>query len=41
LEHCKYLVVGGGLAADAAVRSIRDVDRTGSIQIVSDEMDPP
>ena len=41
MEHCKYLVVGGGLAADAAVRGIRDVDRTGSIQIVSDESDPP
>lgn len=41
MEHCKYLVVGGGLAADAAVRGIRDVDRTGRIRIVSDESDPP
>jgi 3-phenylpropionate/trans-cinnamate dioxygenase ferredoxin reductase subunit len=41
LKYCKYLVVGGGLAADAAVRGIRDVDRAGSIGIVSDESDPP
>ena len=41
MEDCTYLVVGGGLAADAAVRGIRDVDRMGSIRIVSDEGDPP
>ncbi len=41
MERCKYLVIGGGHAADAAVRDIREVDRVGSILVVSDEDDPP
>jgi 3-phenylpropionate/trans-cinnamate dioxygenase ferredoxin reductase component len=41
MEEVKYLIVGGGLAADAAARGIREIDRTGSILIVSDETDPP
>jgi len=41
MESWKYLIVGGGLAADAAVRGIRESDRTGSILVVSDEPDPP
>src|SRR5215831_15826591 len=41
VESCKYLVIGGGRAADAAVRGIRDLDRMGSILVVSDEDDPP
>jgi NADPH-dependent 2,4-dienoyl-CoA reductase/sulfur reductase-like enzyme len=41
MERCKYLIVGGGVAADAAVRGIREIDRTGSILVVSDEDDPP
>jgi 3-phenylpropionate/trans-cinnamate dioxygenase ferredoxin reductase component len=41
MEKCKYLIVGGGLAADAAVRGIREVDHSGSIVVVSDEGDPP
>ena len=27
----KYLIVGGGMTADAAVHGIREVDRNGSI----------
>ena len=34
MERRDYLIVGGGLAADAAVRGIREVDRTGSILAV-------
>jgi NADPH-dependent 2,4-dienoyl-CoA reductase/sulfur reductase-like enzyme len=41
MEHRKYLIVGGGLAADAAVRGVRELDRDGSILVVSDEGVPP
>jgi NADPH-dependent 2,4-dienoyl-CoA reductase/sulfur reductase-like enzyme len=41
MERRKYLIVGGGPAADAAIRGIRELDRTGSILAVSDENDPP
>ncbi len=37
----KYLIVGGGMTADAAVRGIRDVDKEGSIGLVSTETVPP
>ncbi len=36
-----YLIVGGGMAADAAVRGIREVDPDGSIGLISTEPDPP
>ena len=41
MESCKYLLIGGGRATDAAVRGIREVDQAGSILVVSDEDDPP
>src|SRR5262249_27633206 len=41
MERRKYLIVGGGLAADAAIRGIRAIDRDGSILAVSDEDAPP
>jgi NADPH-dependent 2,4-dienoyl-CoA reductase/sulfur reductase-like enzyme len=41
VQRCKYLIIGGGIAADAAVRGIRETDRSGSILVVSDEDDPP
>jgi 3-phenylpropionate/trans-cinnamate dioxygenase ferredoxin reductase component len=41
MEACKFLIVGGGLAADAAVRGIHDAGGTGPIVVVSDEDDPP
>ena len=37
----KYLIIGGGLTADAAVRGIRQIDPTSSIGLVSMEPDPP
>lgn len=37
----EYLIVGGGMAADAAVRGIREVDPTGSIGLVGSEPTPP
>jgi 3-phenylpropionate/trans-cinnamate dioxygenase ferredoxin reductase component len=41
MERRKYLIIGGGLAADAAIRGVREVDNAGSILAVSDENDPP
>jgi len=41
MEQRKYLIIGGGLAADAAIRGIREVDNWGSILVLSDENDPP
>jgi NADPH-dependent 2,4-dienoyl-CoA reductase/sulfur reductase-like enzyme len=37
----KYLIVGGGLAADAAVRGIRELDDAGAIGLIGSEIDPP
>jgi len=37
----KYLIVGGGMTADAAVNGIRDIDRKGSIGVISAEGNPP
>jgi NADPH-dependent 2,4-dienoyl-CoA reductase/sulfur reductase-like enzyme len=37
----KYLIVGGGMCADAAVRGIRQVDPLGTIGLVSVEAHPP
>ncbi|HKY84977.1 MAG TPA: FAD/NAD(P)-binding oxidoreductase [Anaerolineales bacterium] len=37
----KYLIVGGGLAADAAVEGIRQLDSDARILILAAEADPP
>jgi NADPH-dependent 2,4-dienoyl-CoA reductase/sulfur reductase-like enzyme len=39
--HHKYLIIGGGMTAAAAVQGIRELDQSGSIAIVSSEPDPP
>ncbi len=41
MSHYKYLIIGGGMAADAAVRGIREFDANGSIALISMESDPP
>lgn len=41
MEHSKYLIVGGGMAADSAARGIRKIDAGGSITLICDERDPP
>ena len=41
MKQYEYLIIGGGLAGDAAVRGIRELDATGSIGIISAEPDPP
>jgi 3-phenylpropionate/trans-cinnamate dioxygenase ferredoxin reductase component len=40
-QEFKYLIVGGGMAADAAVRGIRQIDTQGRIGLISNEPDPP
>jgi 3-phenylpropionate/trans-cinnamate dioxygenase ferredoxin reductase component len=39
--HYKYLIVGGGMTADAAVSGIREADRDGSLVVISAEPNPP
>ena len=41
MPHYKYLIVGGGMTAEAAVRGIRELDAEGSIGLISAEADPP
>ena len=41
MKHYQYLIVGGGLTGDAAVRGIREMDAAGSIGLISMEPDPP
>jgi 3-phenylpropionate/trans-cinnamate dioxygenase ferredoxin reductase subunit len=37
----KYLIIGGGMTADAAAHSIREDDPKGTIGLISNEKDPP
>ena len=37
----KYLIIGGGMTADAAARGIRELDSSGTIGIIGAEEDPP
>jgi 3-phenylpropionate/trans-cinnamate dioxygenase ferredoxin reductase subunit len=41
MSDSRYLIVGGGMAAAAAVTGIREVDPSGPITIVGEERDPP
>jgi 3-phenylpropionate/trans-cinnamate dioxygenase ferredoxin reductase subunit len=41
MPHYKYLIVGGGMTADAAVNGIRDADSVGSVGLISAEQNPP
>jgi NADPH-dependent 2,4-dienoyl-CoA reductase/sulfur reductase-like enzyme len=41
MKHYTYLIIGGGLAGDAATRGIRELDAEGSIGLISAEPDPP
>jgi 3-phenylpropionate/trans-cinnamate dioxygenase ferredoxin reductase component len=40
-DNYSYLIVGGGMAADAAVHGIREVDADGTLGLISAEPDPP
>jgi NADPH-dependent 2,4-dienoyl-CoA reductase/sulfur reductase-like enzyme len=37
----RYLIVGGGLTADAACEGIRDIDAGGEVTVVAEEPHPP
>ncbi len=41
MEKYKYLIVGGGMTADAAVRGIRQIDQAGTIGLVGNDPNPP
>lgn len=41
MKHYKYMIIGGGLTGDAAVRGVRELDAGGSIGMLSMESDPP
>jgi len=41
MTHYKYLIIGGGMSADAAVRGIRELDASGAIGLIGAEPDPP
>jgi 3-phenylpropionate/trans-cinnamate dioxygenase ferredoxin reductase subunit len=41
MPHYRYLIIGGGMAADAAVRGVRELDPDGAIGLVGAELDPP
>jgi NADPH-dependent 2,4-dienoyl-CoA reductase/sulfur reductase-like enzyme len=37
----KYIIIGAGMTADAAVRGIRELDPQGSIALIGDDLHPP
>lgn len=41
MPHYPYLIIGGGMTADAAVRGIRELDATKPIGLIGAEDDPP
>lgn len=41
MPHYTYLIIGGGMTADAAVHGIRQRDAHSSIGLISAESDPP
>jgi NADPH-dependent 2,4-dienoyl-CoA reductase/sulfur reductase-like enzyme len=41
VKKYKYIIVGGGMAGDAAAQGIREVDKTGTIALIGSENFPP
>ena len=41
MDHYKYIIIGGGMTGDAAVKGIREIDKDGSIAMISLEAHPP
>lgn len=41
MKHYQYVIIGGGMAGDAAARGIRELDAKGSVAMFSMETDPP
>ncbi|WP_434151621.1 NAD(P)/FAD-dependent oxidoreductase [Methylocaldum gracile subsp. desertum] len=41
MPHYNYLIIGGGMTADAAIRGIREIDTEGMIGLIGAEAHPP
>src|SRR5690242_5464047 len=41
MSHYNYLIVGGGMAAAAAITGIREIDGAGSVGVITAEPHPP
>jgi NADPH-dependent 2,4-dienoyl-CoA reductase/sulfur reductase-like enzyme len=41
MANYEYLIVGGGMTADAALRGIRELDRDGRVAIIGSDENPP
>lgn len=41
MKHHKYLIVGGGMTADSAVRGIRKIDPNGTVAMICEELHSP
>lgn len=41
MNRYDYLIIGGGMTADAATRGIREIDPAGTIALIGDEPHPP
>src|SRR3989442_2031357 len=41
MNRYRYLIIGGGMTADAAAHGIREVDPSGTVALVSAEPHPP
>jgi 3-phenylpropionate/trans-cinnamate dioxygenase ferredoxin reductase subunit len=41
MEKYKYLIIGGGMTADSAVRGIRELDKDGKIGLIGTDPNPP
>jgi NADPH-dependent 2,4-dienoyl-CoA reductase/sulfur reductase-like enzyme len=41
VNHYKYLIIGAGMTADAAVHGIRELDVNGNIALIGDDPNPP
>jgi NADPH-dependent 2,4-dienoyl-CoA reductase/sulfur reductase-like enzyme len=41
MKKYNYLIIGGGMTADAAVKGIREIDSKATIGVISSDSDPP
>ena len=41
MKKYKYVIIGGGMTGDSAIAGIRELDKHGSILLISAEPNPP
>jgi 3-phenylpropionate/trans-cinnamate dioxygenase ferredoxin reductase subunit len=41
MREYKYIIIGGGMTGDSAVKGIREIDKEGEIAVISRETNPP